>query len=109
MRRSCILGFRKEMPLNRYSLLLTLAILCLSPALAGQTDSINDLLVKNLQWRCIGPAVMGGRVDDFAVVESNASTFYVATAAGGVFKTTNHGTTFESVFDAQPCISIGDV
>ena len=52
---------------------------------------------------------MGGRIDDFAVVESNPSTFYVATAAGGVFKTINQGTTFVSVFDSQSCLSIGDV
>ncbi len=95
--------------MKRLSFSLCLALLTLSPVLAGQSDNTTDSLVKDMPWRSIGPAVMGGRIDDFAVVESDPSIFYVATAAGGVFKTSNHGTTFESVFDAQPCISIGDV
>ena len=51
--------------------------------------------LKGLELRNIGPAIMGGRIDDFAVVESNPSTFYVGTASGGILKTTNNGTTFE--------------
>ena len=62
-----------------------------------------------LEFRNIGPALMGGRVDDFAVVEARPSTFYVATASGGLWKTVNNGTTFEPVFDAQESSSIGDV
>ena len=38
--------------------------------------------MRSLKFRSIGPAVMGGRVDDFAVVESDPRTYYVATAAG---------------------------
>src|SRR5713101_9651502 len=45
--------------------------------------------LKNLQWREVGPAIMGGRIDDFAVVESNPSIVYVGTASGGLWKTTN--------------------
>ena len=52
---------------------------------------------------------MGGRIDDFAVVESNPSTFYVGTASGGILKTTNNGTTFEPIFDDQLVSSIGDL
>src|SRR5213594_3615930 len=44
---------------------------------------------KPLKFREIGPAVMGGRIDDFAVVESNPNIIYVGTASGGVFKTIN--------------------
>ncbi len=44
-------------------------------------------------WRPIGPANMGGRVDDIAVVESNPSIIYVGYATGGMWKTTNNGTT----------------
>src|SRR5580700_8441848 len=52
---------------------------------------------KHLDFREIGPAVMGGRIDDFAVVESNPNIVYVGTAAGGVWKTTNNGTTWEPI------------
>src|SRR5207302_8835581 len=46
---------------------------------------------------------------DFAVVESNPDIIYVGTAAGGVFKTTNGGITWEPIFDDQPTSTIGDV
>jgi photosystem II stability/assembly factor-like uncharacterized protein len=64
---------------------------------------------KGLKFREIGPAAMGGRIDDFAVVESNPDIIYVGTAAGGVFKTTNGGITWDPIFDDQPTSSIGDV
>src|SRR2546423_9288729 len=64
---------------------------------------------KHLQWRAIGPANMGGRIDDFAVVESNPTTWYVGAATSGLWKTTNNGTTFEPIFDQQSSTSIGDV
>lgn len=68
-----------------------------------------DPLLKKFRWRSIGPASMGGRIDDFAVVESNPSTYYVAYATGGLWKTVNNGTTFEPIFDIYPTSSIGDV
>src|SRR6266849_1597905 len=62
---------------------------------------------KNLEFREIGPAIMGGRIDDFAVVESNPNIAYVGTASGGVWKTTNNGTTWEPVFDKESVSTIG--
>ena len=64
---------------------------------------------KNLEFREIGPAVMGGRIDDFAVVESNPNIVYVGTASGGVWKTVNNGTTWEPVFDKEGVSTIGDI
>jgi photosystem II stability/assembly factor-like uncharacterized protein len=52
---------------------------------------------------------MGGRIDDFAVVESNPNIVYVGTASGGVWKTTNNGTTWEAVFDKEGVSTIGDI
>jgi photosystem II stability/assembly factor-like uncharacterized protein len=66
-------------------------------------------LFKGLEFRNIGPANMGGRVDDVAVVESDPAVFYVGMASGGVWKTENGGVTFQPVFDDQPVSSIGDV
>jgi len=77
-------------------------------AVAPAPASSNDALT-GLPFRSIGPAIMGGRIDDFAVVESRPSTFYVATAAGGLWKTVNNGVTLEPVFDDQEVSSIGDV
>jgi photosystem II stability/assembly factor-like uncharacterized protein len=63
-----------------------------------------------LQFRNIGPASMGGRVDDLAVLESNPAIFYVGTASGGLWKTLNNGTTWEVLFDdLDDAVSIGDI
>ena len=68
-----------------------------------------DPLLKRFVWRSIGPAVMGGRVDAIAVDENTPSTFYVGYATGGLWKTTNNGTTWTPIFDKYPVSSIGDV
>jgi photosystem II stability/assembly factor-like uncharacterized protein len=63
-----------------------------------------------LSFRNIGPATMGGRVDDLAVLESNPAVFYVGTATGGLWKTTNNGTTWEVLFDdLEDVVSIADI
>ncbi|HEV7682763.1 MAG TPA: hypothetical protein VGO68_11615 [Pyrinomonadaceae bacterium] len=72
-------------------------------------NKLDDTFLKNLQFRAIGPANMGGRIDDIAVVENNPSTYYVGVATGGVWKTTNNGTTFDPIFDEQGSTSIGDI
>ncbi len=69
----------------------------------------HDAALKNLQFRQLGPAIMGGRIDDFAAVESNPNIVYVGVASGGVWKTTNGGTTWEPVFDNEAVSTIGDV
>ncbi len=66
-------------------------------------------LFRDLSWRSIGPANMGGRISDFATVEKRPATFFAATGTGGLFKTTNLGTTWSAVFDKQPVQSIGAV
>ncbi len=79
-----------------------------SPA-QEKSNKLDETFLKNLQFRSIGPAIMGGRIDDIAVVESNPSVYYVGAATGGVWKTVNNGTTFEPIFDTQPNTSIGDI
>jgi len=74
----------------------------------GGGDTVAAAL-ENLEWRNIGPAVMGGRITDLAVLESNPSVFFIATATGGVWKTTNHGIAFEPVFDNEATSSAGAV
>jgi photosystem II stability/assembly factor-like uncharacterized protein len=75
----------------------------------AQESKLAESLFKSLPFRAIGPAIMGGRIDDFAVVESNPHILYAATASGGLWKTTNNGVTWESLFDGESVSSIGDV
>ena len=62
-----------------------------------------------LRFRGIGPALTGGRVGDFAVDPRNPARYFVAVASGGVWRTTNNGTTYEPIFDGQGSFSIGCV
>ena len=60
--------------------------------------------------REIGPAVMSGRVSAIDALESNHNTIYVGAASGGVWKSTNGGTSFKPIFDKHiqsiGCITI---
>ena len=71
--------------------------------------TFDEELIKDFTYRNIGPTRQGGRIVDFAVHPTDPSIFYAASASGGLWKTTNHGTTFTPVFDGQSVISIGDV
>ena len=62
-----------------------------------------------LKARSIGPALMSGRIGDFAVNPNDSSEYYVAVCSGGVWKTTNAGITYKPVFDSQGSYSIGCV
>ncbi len=80
-----------------------------APQLPTPINATKDPILDPFVWRSIGPANMGGRVDDIAVVESNPSTFYVGFATGGIWKTTNNGTTWTPIFDEYEVSSIGDI
>jgi photosystem II stability/assembly factor-like uncharacterized protein len=80
-----------------------------APQLPPPINATKDPILDPFVWRSIGPANMGGRVDDIAVVESNPSTFYVGFATGGIWKTTNNGTTWTPIFDEYEVSSIGDI
>ncbi|HEX9166390.1 MAG TPA: hypothetical protein VF862_10810, partial [Gemmatimonadales bacterium] len=81
---------RRFLPL---SLLLTAA-----PLAAQAPQSLDSAFIAGMRWRNIGPANMSGRVTDIEGIPSPSRTFYVVSAAGGVWKTTNAGTSFELVF-----------
>lgn len=72
-------------------------------------DPLADVSLGALKFRSIGPALTSGRIADFAVNPENRKEFYVATASGGVWKTSNSGTTFKPIFDQQGSYSIGCV
>ena len=83
------------------------------PALAAAAATpIDASKLKGLKWRSIGPSSMSGRIADFAVARSPGmpDALYVAAAIGGVWKTTDWGTTWDPVFDsADGMSSVGDV
>ena len=70
---------------------------------------LNARTFEGLEWRGIGPALMSGRIADLVIHPEHRATWYVAVGSGGLWKTNNHGTTWESIFDAQDSWSIGSV
>ena len=93
---------------------LSLAILATGlaapvPAAAQLTGQIPDDVWESFVWRSVGPTNMGGRVTDVEGLPSPSKTFYVAAAAGGIWKTTNNGITFRSIFNDPRVVSMGDL
>lgn len=89
---------------------LTLVLAVMPAAAVAQTAvTLDPSWADALQWRPIGPANMSGRVSDVEGLPSPSKTFYVAAAAGGIWKTTNNGQTFRPVFDNERVVSMGDL
>ena len=77
------------------------------PLSAQNTEK--DTLNYGLKFRSLGPAFVSGRIADIAIHPENENVWYVAVGSGGVWKTTNSGTTWKPIFDSQPSYSIGCV
>ena len=60
-----------------------------------------------LQYRLLGPG-WGGRVSHVTGV-AGTPVFYAATAGGGVWKSSDHGVSWQSIWDSQPIASIGSI
>ncbi len=72
-------------------------------------NEITESTFSGLKLRSIGPAIASGRIVDIAVNPNNFDEFYLAVACGGVWKTTNHGTSFQPIFENEASFSTGCV
>src|ERR1051326_2682442 len=96
---------------------LLAACAALALAFAGQSltgraqsgSSSSSTPFDSLHFRQIGPASMSGRPTDLASREPNTNIWYVGSAHGGVWKTTNNGTTWEAQLQDHGLMSIGDI
>ncbi|MGB5402861.1 MAG: hypothetical protein WBN13_02705, partial [Robiginitalea sp.] len=87
-----------------------LLVICVPASVSAQqkdtlraTNQFGDLKARH-----IGPALMSGRINDLEVHPKNHRIIYVASAGGGVWKSSDAGTTFAPIFDDH-CQSIGVV
>jgi len=72
-------------------------------------QSLTEELVSGLEYREIGPTRQSGRFIDIAVPSQQPYTFYIATASGHLWKTTNNGITFDVLFENESVFSIGAI
>ncbi|MXX72521.1 MAG: hypothetical protein F4205_11310, partial [Gemmatimonadetes bacterium] len=107
---------RLDLPLTRARVTAAIALTATAltvyapaPATAQFTEQIPDDIWESFMWRSVGPTNMGGRVTDVEGLPSPSTTFYVAAAAGGIWKTTNNGITFRSIFNDPRVVSMGDL
>ena len=77
-------------------------------ASAARAQKVDEAQLKGLKWRQIGP-FRGGRSLTAVGIPGNPSVFYFGAVAGGVWKTTNGGLTWEPLFDKEPVSSIGSI
>ncbi|CUV08646.1 Glycosyl hydrolase, BNR repeat precursor [hydrothermal vent metagenome] len=76
-------------------------------SLLGQSISTDQL--DQLTFRNIGPSVAGGRIHDIEVLPNDPATVFIASASGGIWKSSNKGTTWKPVFDDQAVSTFGDM
>jgi len=105
--------------LRRAALLMLLLLLVAVPVDAAKKAKaepepedeflLNAKTFKGLALREIGPALASGRIGDIAVHPRHKAHWIVAVASGGVWKTTNAGTTWTPIFDNEGSYSIGCV
>src|SRR5262245_28427093 len=95
--------------MNRHVTALVLGLAVAGIAPADTSDKWESpAQFKNLKYRCVGPWA-GGRCSRAVGVPGDPLTFYVATAAGGVWKSSDGGISFQPIFDDQPISSIGSI
>jgi photosystem II stability/assembly factor-like uncharacterized protein len=91
------------------ALLVVCLLLSAIPSNAQQTaNPIDPKTYSGMKWRLIGP-FRGGRVLAVTGVPSQPNTYYFGAVAGGVWKTTDGGVSWDPLFDKQTTSSIGSI
>ena len=99
---------KSSSPLCAISFLLLAVFTTASTAQTGPAN-LNSNMLSEFKWRLVGPSSPAGRVWTVVGDENNPKTFYVCTAGGGLWKTTDNGTTLLPIFDNQTSASTGAV
>jgi len=87
----------------------TILLAVLIPAVNSTAQDREPQLLKEMKWRSIGPANFSGRIVDVEALDTDFTNVVVASASGGIWKSTNAGTTWEPIFDEYASASIGDI
>jgi photosystem II stability/assembly factor-like uncharacterized protein len=90
---------------RRRAFLIAFSVLIAVVSAYAQVDAS---LFSDMRWREIGP-MRAGRTRALAGVPSEPATFYLGAVNGGVWKTTDAGASWHSIWDGQPSGSIGAI
>ncbi|MEK6611848.1 MAG: hypothetical protein AABZ29_03580 [Gemmatimonadota bacterium] len=77
--------------------------------LLAQAPDVTAGVLADFKWRSIGPGSPGGRITDVEALDTDFRHVIAAAASGGVWKSTNAGTTWTPIFDRYGSSSIGDI
>jgi photosystem II stability/assembly factor-like uncharacterized protein len=76
---------------------------------AREANGKSGALFASTMWESIGPGNQGGRIRAIAIHPTRSGTFLVGAAAGGVWKTTDGGDTWQPTMDKESAIAIGSL
>src|SRR5437867_13113297 len=95
--------------MSQFPKLSVVAIFALSIAFVFplRAQEANKDILGAMRYRYIGP--VGNRVTSVVSIPGQPNVYYVGAASGGIFKTTDGGVRWESIFDDQPVASIGSL
>src|SRR5262245_19083100 len=103
---------RRPVPIA-FAILLLLPAAAIGPVIGKDGRRVAEVIRNSFSYRNLGPFRAGSWVSDIAVPDDPAKahlyTFYVAARNGGVWKTTNNGTTFAPIFEGKNVASIGSL
>lgn len=99
----------KNLKLIHNFILLLITLLISITSIAEETKKSNKNPLAAIPLRNIGPALISGRISDFAFHPTKKHVFYVTTAAGNMWKTNNNTITWEPIFDHEGSYSIGSM
>lgn len=77
-----------------------------SADLAARTAATDPALAA-VEWDLLGPTNIGGRVVDLALIPGRASELWVATASGGVWRSSDFGNTYERAWPDELTQAMG--
>ncbi|MES2123739.1 MAG: hypothetical protein V4503_03530 [Gemmatimonadota bacterium] len=98
--------------MRRYRVRALLTLLMVGIVASGHAQAqatLDSATLASFRWRNIGPANMQGRITDVEGIPFPSHTFFVASAGGGIWKTTNGGVSFRPVFEKERVVSMGDL
>ncbi|MEL7449545.1 MAG: glycosyl hydrolase [Pseudomonadota bacterium] len=91
------------------SIAMMMGLLAPATPASAQDDDKDSNPLASLPMRSIGPAIISGRISDFAFHPERKQEIYVATASGNVWKTTNNTITWKPIFDNEGSFAVGTI